>query len=143
MQDATSRQSPYLVDSSMSAPERPPAPSKPCAFCGHVNSADAKFCGGCGVQVNQLACLHCGAMNDSAAATCRECNAPLPRPVNESVGLKPAAGGIAGAVKRPASKLIPIAIVALLVALVAYYAYRELSVFFVVEPWGNVVRPPQ
>lgn len=48
-----------------------------CLTCEHPNSASAKFCEQCGSALNLRLCPKCEAVNDSKAARCHGCDAPL------------------------------------------------------------------
>jgi ribosomal protein L40E len=114
-------------------------PSNPCHFCGHGNPADAQFCGGCGGQVNLdvLPCPHCGALNYQGATNCYQCGRLLHGSMNEAVEAAPPAAAHWRPSSRPPSRAMVGALVLTVIAGLAYYAYSQLSVFFVVEPWGN------
>ena len=124
-------------------------PSKPCHFCGFANPADAQFCGGCGGQLSQALspCPQCGAMNDQGATTCHQCGRSLQGSVNDAMDAAPRAAAPLRPISRPPSRAMVGVLTVTIVAALAYYAYSQLAVFFVVEPWGNAngvppSRPP-
>lgn len=56
-----------------------------CLFCDHGNPVGAKFCNSCGSSLSLMPCAACAAVNDRAAACCRQCRQALaPAPVEAS-----------------------------------------------------------
>lgn len=55
-----------------------------CDSCGVFNSKDAKYCEGCGKDLNaKNYCSKCGAENDNSALYCNKCGSPLNNGIKE------------------------------------------------------------
>jgi len=107
-----------------------------CKYCGHANSADAKFCNACGGKLHLPAhltsCLRCGTVNPVKATECSWCRSPLPEhkpgapvpasPVKVSFLPGRISGAIAGAVGLA------------VIGAIAYFSFRQDSPVDVPRP---------
>ena len=51
-----------------------------CAFCDHLNPADAKYCNECAADLQLMLCPECSAVNRRGMPHCHKCGAGLPHP---------------------------------------------------------------
>lgn len=58
-----------------------------CQFCEQSNPDDARFCNACGAQLNLVPCPNCGAVNESSAPACFQCNRPLGGHAKDNTGV--------------------------------------------------------
>lgn len=106
-----------------------------CRFCEHGNPEGAKFCSECGGCLHLLPCPSCGAVTDVSAVTCYQCKAPLPWHNTTAVAPVTAVAEVA----RPQTRwrtpvLAGVAALAVVVAALGYYGYRQRSSVIAAQP---------
>jgi len=62
-----------------------------CAFCGHVNPPDARYCNECAADLKLTLCEQCSAVNRQGMSNCHKCGARLvdPKPALDDAVVQP------------------------------------------------------